>query len=68
MREQLMGFAAYVVAIHLVHGVLVHLEPTPVIETLMRLYLVTASPDRSWMTDEVSFDWVREPLKEDRHG
>ena len=68
MREQLMGFAAYAVAIHLFHGILVHLEPTPVIETLMRLYLVTASPDRSWMTDEVSFDWVREPLKEDRHG
>lgn len=64
MREQLMGFAAYAVAIHLFHGILVHLEPTPVIETLMRLYLVTASPDRSWMTDEVSFDWVREPLKE----
>lgn len=68
MREQLMGFAAYAVAIHLFHGILVHLEPTPVMETLMRLYLVTASPDRSWMTDEVSFDWVREPLKEDRHG
>ena len=33
-------------------------------ETLMRLYLVTASPDRSWMTDEVAFHWVREPLKE----
>lgn len=68
MREQLTGFAAYAVAIHLFHGILVHLEPTPVMETLMRLYLVTASPDRSWMTDEVSFDWVREPLKEDRHG
>lgn len=64
MREQLMGFAVYAVAIHLFHGILVHLEPTPVIETLMRLYLVTASPDRSWMADEVSFDWVREPLKE----
>ena len=64
MREQLMGFAAYAVAIHLFHGILVHLEPTPVIETLMRLYLVTASPDRSWMTDEVAFHWVREPLKE----
>ena len=64
MREQLTGFASYAVAIHLFHGVLVHLEPTPVMETLMRLYLVTASPDRSWMTDEVSFDWVRE----DRHG
>lgn len=68
MREQLTGFAAYAVAVHLFHGILVHLEPTPVMETLMRLYLVTASPDRSWMTDEVSFDWVREPLKEDRHG
>lgn len=68
MREQLVSFAAYAVAIHLFHGILVHLEPTPVIETLMRLYLVTASPDRSWMTDEVSFDWVREPLKEGRHG
>ena len=68
MREQLTGFAAYAVAIHLFHGILVHLEPTPVMETLMRLYLVTASPDRSWMTDEVSFDWVREPLKEGRHG
>ena len=68
MREQLTGFASYAVAIHLFHGILVHLEPTPVMEALMRLYLVTASPDRSWMTDEVSFDWVREPLKEDRHG
>ena len=68
MREQLTGFAAYTVAIHLFHGILVHLEPTPVMEALMRLYLVTASPDRSWMADEVSFDWVREPLKEDRHG
>lgn len=64
MREQLVSFAAYAVAIHLFHGILVHLEPTPVIETLMRLYLVTASPDRSWMTDEVAFHWVREPLKE----
>lgn len=64
MREHLTGFAAYAVAIHLFHGILVHLEPTPVIETLMRLYLVTASPDRSWMTDEVAFRWVREPLKE----
>ena len=64
MWEQLMGFAAYAVAIHLFHGILVHLEPTPVIETLMRLYLVTASPDHTWMTDEVSFRWVREPLKE----
>ena len=68
MREQLTGFASYAVAIHLFHGILVHLEPTPVMETLMRLYLMTASPDRSWMADEVSFDWVREPLKEDRHG
>lgn len=68
MREHLTAFAAYAVAVHLFHGILVHLEPTPVMETLMRLYLVTASPDRSWMADEVSFDWVREPLKEDRHG
>ena len=64
MREQLVSFAAYAVAIHLFHGILVHLEPTPVMEALMRLYLVTASPDRSWMTDEVAFHWVREPLKE----
>lgn len=68
MREQLTGFAAYAVAIHLFHGILVHLEPTPVMETLMRLYLVTASPGRSWMADEASFDRVREPLKEGRHG
>ena len=68
MREHLTAFAAYAVAVHLFHGILVHLEPTPVMETLMRLYLVTASPDRSWMADEGSFDWVREPLKEDRHG
>ena len=68
MREQLTAFAAYAAAIHLFHGILVHLEPAPVMETLMRLYLVTASPDRSWMADEASFDWVREPLKEGRHG
>lgn len=68
MREQLTGFAAYAVAVHLFHGILVHLEPTPVMETLMRLYLVTASPDRSWMADEASFDWVREPPKAGRHG
>ena len=37
-------------------------------ETIMRLYLMTAAPDHTWMTDEVSFRWVREPLKEDRHG
>lgn len=68
MREQLVSFAAFAVAIHLFHGILVHLEPTPVIESLMRLYLMTAAPDHAWMTDEVSFHWVREPLKEDRHG
>ena len=37
-------------------------------ETIMRLYLMTAAPDHTWTTDEVSFRWVREPLKEGRHG
>ena len=68
MREQLTVFAAYAVAIHLFHGILVHLEPTPVMESLMRLYLVTASPDRSWLAGEAAFPWVRQPLKEGRHG
>lgn len=34
----------------------------------MRLYLVTASPDRSWMAGEVAFVWVQESLKERLHG
>ena len=68
MREQLTAFAIHALAIHFFHGVLVKMEPTPVIESLMRLYLMTAAPDHTWMTDEMSFRWVREPLKEDRHG
>ena len=64
MREQLTAFAIHALAIHFFHGVLVKMEPDPVIESLMRLYLVTAAPDHTWMTDEVSFRWVREPLKE----
>ena len=65
MREQLTAFAIHALAIHFFHGVLVKMEPTPVIESLMRLYLMTAAPDHTWMTDEMSFRWVREPLKED---
>lgn len=68
MREQLTAFAIHALAIHFFHGVLVKMEPTPVIESLMRLYLMTAAPDHTWMTDEMSFHWVREPLKEDPHG
>lgn len=64
MREQLTAFAIHALAIHFFHGVLVKMEPTPVIESLMRLYLMTAAPDHTWMTDEMSFHWVREPLKE----
>ena len=64
MREQLTAFAIHALAIHFFHGVLVKMEPTPVIESLMRLYLMTAAPDHTWMTDEMSFRWVREPLKE----
>ena len=64
MREQLTAFAIHALAIHFFHGVLVKMEPDPVIESLMRLYLMTAAPDHTWMTDEVSFRWVREPLKE----
>lgn len=64
MREQLTAFAIHALAIHFFHGVLVKMEPIPVIESLMRLYLMTAAPDHTWMTDEASFRWVREPLKE----
>lgn len=64
MREQLTAFAVSAVAVRLFHGILVKLEPAPVIEALMRLYLVTAAPDHTWMTDEVAFPWIREPLKE----
>ena len=64
MREQLTAFAIHALAIHFFHGILVKMDPTPVIESLMRLYLMTAAPDHTWMTDEMSFRWVREPLKE----
>lgn len=44
MREQLTAFAIHALAIHFFHGVLMKMEPTPVIESPMRLHLMTELP------------------------
>lgn len=62
--QQLTSFTAYAVSVRLFLGVLVKLELPPTLEVLMRLYLVTASPDLTWVGDNIIFHWVREPLSE----
>ena len=53
--QQLTSFAAYAVSVRLFLGVLVKLNPPPTLKALMRLYLVTASPDLSWVDYENGF-------------
>lgn len=60
--QQLTSFAAYAVSVRLFLGVLVKLNPPPTLKALVRLYLVTASPDLSWVDYETAFHWIREPL------